>query len=110
MHLEVIMSGFDTLNYTKRLKAAGVPAEQAEAHTMALADVLALQTASKADLELLNFDLSARMERLELFVKEQIAILRTEMQQQKADLLKWMFLLAAGQTSIIIGAVRYMSH
>ncbi|MYM97830.1 hypothetical protein [Duganella vulcania] len=41
---------FDTLSYTKRLEAAGVPAEQAEAHALALGEVMRTQCATKADI------------------------------------------------------------
>ncbi|WP_445230404.1 hypothetical protein [Duganella rhizosphaerae] len=41
---------FDTLSYTKRLEAAGVPAEQAEAHALALREVMLTQCATKADI------------------------------------------------------------
>jgi hypothetical protein len=101
------MISLDALSYAKRLESSGVPVEQAEAHALALADVLVTQAASKADLAALG-------ERLERFVKEQIAILRAEMraemQQQKVEILKWVFAAAIGQTSLIIAAIRYMSH
>jgi hypothetical protein len=65
------------------------------------------QAASKADLGALG-------ERLERFVREQIAVLRAEMrmemQQQKVEILKWVFAAAIGQTSLIIAAIRYMPH
>ncbi|OEZ98509.1 hypothetical protein [Duganella sp. HH101] len=41
---------FDTLSYTRRLEAAGIPAEQAEAHALALSDVMRTQCATKADM------------------------------------------------------------
>ena len=41
---------FDTLGYTRRLEAAGVPSEQAEAHALALVDVMRTQCATKADI------------------------------------------------------------
>ncbi|OEZ60341.1 hypothetical protein [Duganella sp. HH105] len=41
---------FDTLGYTRRLEAAGIPAEQAEAHALALSDVMRTQCATKADI------------------------------------------------------------
>ena len=42
---------FDTLAYAQRLKAAGVAADQAEAHAQAVRDAVTETTASKADLE-----------------------------------------------------------
>ena len=41
----------DTLEYVKRLEAAGVPRPQAEAHAEALRDTIAPQLATKADLD-----------------------------------------------------------
>jgi hypothetical protein len=93
---EIAMISIDTLSYAKRLETAGVPAQQAEAHAMALADILMTQAASKADLATLE-------ERLKLYIKEQLA-------EQKAEMLKWMFASAIGQTSLIMLAIRYMPH
>ncbi|TFW30084.1 hypothetical protein [Duganella callida] len=44
------MNAIDTLSYAKRLIAVGLPPEQAEAHALAMDQVLT-QTASKADLD-----------------------------------------------------------
>lgn len=88
------MISLDTLSYAKRLESAGVPAQQAEAHALALSDILITQAAGKADLAALE-------ERLKLFVKEQVADL-------KVDMLKWMFASAVGQASLVIATVRYM--
>jgi hypothetical protein len=57
-----------------------------------------------------SVEVYARIGRLELFVKEQVAILRTEMQEQKAEILKWMFASAVGQVSVIVAVLRYMPH
>ncbi len=82
----------DTLSYAKRLESAGVPAQQAEAHAMALSDVLVAQAASKVDL-------SSSEENMKLLIT-----------QTKVEILKWMFASAVGQTSVIIAAFRYMNH
>ncbi|MES2348890.1 MAG: hypothetical protein V4641_15120, partial [Pseudomonadota bacterium] len=75
---------------------AGVPTGQAEAHAMALADILVTQAASKSDL-------AAFEERLRLFINQQLA-------EQKAEILKWIFASAVGQASLILVAIRYMPH
>jgi hypothetical protein len=90
------MISLDTLSYAKRLESAGVPAGQAEAHAMALADILVTQAASKSDL-------AAFEERLRLFINQQLA-------EQKAEILKWIFASAVGQASLILVAIRYMPH
>jgi predicted nucleic acid-binding Zn-ribbon protein len=41
----------DTLEYMKRLEAAGIDRRQAEAHAEAVRDTLATQLATKADLD-----------------------------------------------------------
>jgi hypothetical protein len=41
----------DTLEYVKKLEAAGVPRPQAEAHAQAVRDTLGPQLATKADLD-----------------------------------------------------------
>ena len=43
-------TGFDTLAYTRRLKAAGVDEGQAEAHAEAVRDAITEGVATKADL------------------------------------------------------------
>ncbi|CAN7437097.1 hypothetical protein [Duganella sp. LjRoot269] len=90
------MISLDTLSYAKRLESAGVPTGQAEAHAMALADILVTQAASKSDL-------AAFEERLRLFINQQLA-------EQKAEILKWIFASAVGQASLILVAIRYMPH
>jgi hypothetical protein len=44
----------DTLEYVKKLEAAGVERRQAEAHAQAVRDTLAPQLATKADIERLE--------------------------------------------------------
>lgn len=90
------MSSIDTLSYAKRLESAGVPTPQAEAHAAALSDVLLTQAVSQADLTGLG-------DRLELFVKEQLA-------QQKAEILKWIFAASLGQIGAVIAVIRYLPH
>ena len=76
---EFIMTSFDTLSYTKRLEVAGVPAEQAEAHAMALVDVLSVQTVSKIELNSSNGDLTTRIDRLNDDLNTKIERLRDEL-------------------------------
>jgi hypothetical protein len=90
------MISIDTLSYAKRLESAGVPVQQAQAHAMALADILVMQVASKADL--IAFE-----ERITLYVKEQLA-------QFKVDMMKLVLATAIAQTGLLIAAMRYMPH
>ena len=77
---------FDTLRFANRLKAAGVPQEQAEAEAEALSEVLETNVkdlASKQDIEVLR------------------AEMRTEMAETKADLIRWVVGVGVLQTAMI---------
>ena len=93
------MISFDTLDYAKRLESGGVPPAQAAA----LASILVPHAVSQTDL-------AAFEERLKVFVQDQIAALRVEITEQKAEILKWVFASAIGQTTLILLAIRYMPH
>jgi hypothetical protein len=84
---------FDTLAYAKRLRDAGVPEPQADAHAAALADALksnAGELATKADLENLRLDI------------------RREMAELKSDLLKWVIGLLLVQTGLFATLVKLL--
>lgn len=61
---------FDTLAYAEKLKAAGVPEQQARAHAEGLLAVVEQNLATKTDIELLRRDM-----------KEMEASLRHEMKE-----------------------------
>ena len=52
----------DTLDYVKKLEAAGVPRVQAEAHAAAVRDTLAAQLPTKADLDAAEARLDAKLD------------------------------------------------
>jgi hypothetical protein len=52
---------FDTLAYSRRLKQAGVPVEQAEAQADALAQVVGETLATKQDIRELEYRLTMRL-------------------------------------------------
>lgn len=54
----------DTLKYARRLKAAGVPAEQAEAQAEAINEAVQSGLATKADVAMLRADLVAMEARI----------------------------------------------
>jgi len=66
---------FDTLKFANRLKAAGVPAQQAEAEAEALADALS------------SSDLATRTDLIEL----------------KTDIIKWIVGIAMAQIGLLVG-------
>ncbi len=57
----VTTTGFDTLAYARRLKAAGVDEAQAEAHAEAVRDAITEGVATRADLKAAVADLKADM-------------------------------------------------
>jgi len=71
---------FDTLRYTERLRAAGVPEPQAKAETEALRDVLS---------EALDSTLVTKSDlaRLEAFTKENFTALRNDISGMRSDML-----------------------
>ena len=60
----VTATGFDTLAYARRLKAAGVDEAQAEAHAEAVRDAVTEGVATKADLAELKAELKAAVAEL----------------------------------------------
>jgi hypothetical protein len=66
---------FDTLKFANRLKAAGVPAQQAEAEAEALADALS------------SSDIATRTDLIEL----------------KTDIIKWIVGIALAQIGLLVG-------
>ena len=89
------MNSLDTLKYSKRLEAAGVPPAQAEVHAIALAEVLE-QVVTKNDL-------AAFKEWIQSYAQEQL-------QQQKIEILKWLFSMFIAQTGLLLAAMHYMMH
>ena len=61
---------FDTLAYAKKLKAAGVPEQQAEVQAEAFAEIVDERLATKQDIELLRRD----MKELELRLKHDLTL------------------------------------
>lgn len=63
----------NTLEYVKRLEAAGVERRQAEAHAQAVQDTLASQLATKADLDAAVTRLEAKIGGLEAKIGSEAA-------------------------------------
>jgi hypothetical protein len=51
---------FDSLEYTNKLKAVGVPVAQAEVHAKTMAHLIDEKLATKRDLEILGYQLTIR--------------------------------------------------
>ena len=56
------MKVFDTLDFARRLKDAGVPGVQAEAHAQVIADMVLTDVATKADLDQVKRELLQAMD------------------------------------------------
>ncbi|MES2160912.1 MAG: hypothetical protein V4476_07145 [Pseudomonadota bacterium] len=70
---------FDTLSYTRRLEAAGVPPGQAEAHALTLSEALRMQLATKADVQLCKTELNDKFELCRTDVSSKLEQLRVEL-------------------------------
>ena len=89
------VTAIDTLRYARRLKDAGVPAEQAEAMADAIGAELVEQLATKADLEVMRVAVQGDLELARLALDGKIDTVRTGL-EGKVLLLQWMlgFVLA----------------
>ncbi|MBF0177404.1 MAG: DUF1640 domain-containing protein [Magnetococcales bacterium] len=90
---------FDTLAFVKDLETSGVPLVQAEAHARALTSVLrkveearADELATKRDLKELEIRLEARFD--------------TRLAETKAEIVRWLFTVSAGQAMLIIAILK----
>ncbi|MEO5327058.1 MAG: CCDC90 family protein [Magnetococcus sp. THC-1_WYH] len=87
---------FDTLEFTEQLKASGVPEDQAKGHAKAMARVLEQVEESRLK---------------ELATKGDIQQLETKIAELRAEIVKWMFGVAAGQAMFIIAILKlFPSH
>jgi hypothetical protein len=113
----------DTLEYVKKLEAAGVDRMQAEAHAEALrasiedelatkadiqrleagtkADIQRLEASTKADIQRLEASTKADTQRLEGRISEVKNELEAKLSELKAEMLKYM----VAQTFVIVGVV-----
>ena len=71
-------STFDTLAYAKKLKAAGVPEEQAEVQAETFAEIIEERLATKCDIDLLRRDM-----------KEMEPELKKDIVASKSETIKW---------------------
>jgi hypothetical protein len=79
----------DTLAYANKLKAAGVPSDQAEAHAEALNAATVGLFATKQDIEQLKQDMDNRFEALEQRMNARFETLE-ERHRGRFQLLQWM--------------------
>lgn len=84
---------FDTLKLADRLGAGGFTSEQAHTAASALSDALAVDMATKADVETAKLQLEARIQEV-----------ATNIQEVRAELIKRFLGMAGFQTLVILGA------
>ena len=92
---------FDTLAYVKKLKAAGVPEKQAEAHAETFAEIVEDRIATKQDIRMLKQDLKE----LELSMKQE---LKLGLASTKAEIIKWVAGMLVAQTAIVATLVKLL--
>jgi hypothetical protein len=81
-------SAFDTLGYFEKLKAAGVPEQQAKIHADTMRELIEDKLLTKKDL---------------VDAKKDLQIMIAEL---KHDLLKWIIGLAFAQTALVVTLLR----
>lgn len=92
---------FDTLRYSKRLRAVGFTEEQAEAQAEALGEAIRDTLVTKADL-------NEAVHKLQLEITELRSEFRTEIRDVQTNILKWIIPLMIGQTAVIAALVRLL--
>jgi hypothetical protein len=83
-------AAFDTLGYFEKLKAAGMPEQQAKVQVEAMQDIVK------------SYDDASRKE---LATKGDIQDVRREIQETKHEILKWVIGVAIGQAALIIAVL-----
>ncbi len=83
---------FDTLQFSKKLVAAGVPQHQAEIQAEALAEIIEEKLATKADLMVLESQLKNEF--------------NLRLLQVKSELIRWVLGVSVAQAAIIISCVK----
>jgi len=113
---------FDTLRLARKLEGAGFSPKQAQDTSIALAESfsewqVSLNLATRDDLKSVRDDLKnvrddivKDITRLESSQQRMEAVLRQEIAETKAEILKWMFGAIAVQTLAIIGAIIGLLH
>lgn len=76
----------DTLAYVKRLRAAGVPEDQAEAHAEALNAAVESQVATRADLKLTEGALRQELASVEAALRQELASVNARLTAVEAEL------------------------
>jgi uncharacterized protein YlxW (UPF0749 family) len=98
------MSGFDSLGYAQKLRAVGVPFEQAETEAALIRDEVVSLAATKADLLAAEQRLNDKIDRVEERLKSEIALSRSEMTQVGQRVTITLGSMMAGAVVLIVTA------
>ena len=94
---------FDSLAYVKKLKAVGIPEEQAEVHAETFTQIIEEKLATKVDLKKLEVSLKRDMKELETTLKRDMKELEILLKREMKDLeLRLTIRLGAMMTAGII--------
>lgn len=96
---------FDTLAYTKKLKAAGVPEKQAEVQAETFAEIIEERLATKRDLKELEMSLKRDIKELELAMKSN---LERSLASVKSEIIKWVAGMLVAQAAIVATLVKLL--
>ena len=125
---------FDTLAYSKKLRAVGFTEEQAEAQAETIITLITEQLATKIDLKEVEVALKRDIKEVEASLKRDIvalelkikeletslkrdikeleisfnAKLKTEIAESKADIIKWVAAMLVAQAGLIAAMVRLL--
>lgn len=96
----------DTLSIAKDLKAAELPAEQAEAIAAAIGRSISEGSATKADVQLVKQELQGELVLVRAELKTGVEQLRTEIERMRNQVMVGVFGIIAALAGIIIEIVR----
>ena len=77
---------FDTLGYAKKLRSAGVPQDQAEAHAEAAQEFVMAELVTRHDLEIVRNDLDGRIAAVRNDLDGRIAAVRSDLEVLRREM------------------------
>jgi predicted phage-related endonuclease len=114
---------FDTLRYTKKLRAAGVPDQQAEVQAETLAEIVEERLATKRDLKEVEVALKRDLKEVEVALKRDLkeleaalkrdikdleVSLKREISEIKSETIKWVAGMLIAQAALIATLVKLL--
>ncbi len=93
---------FDTLQFVKKMREAGMPEKQAEIQAETIAGVMENNLASKQDLQQVETTLRQEV----LNTKNELEL---KMAELKSELIKWVLGVSVAQAAVIISCVKLIN-